>query len=1843
MDSPLRISASFPTADALLNFSATTLNSGDGSKKVVSPTKKQIFNLASSTINFQTQSLSIPSNFDITFPTSTVSYYRYVGFTLIGSGKIKAIFSSENASLSALSNPGSLFVSGGLPIGYVALRCTNALGYFKTADSSSDIIEASNIYRLAAGGGASSASGSGSAGGELADLMYYAAMRDSFSDIPDGTTTIDIAAGKTDALLHDVANELFKLNYDASKTLTGTGTAMALSAAVTQFTPKAGDILVFNNEAKKITTWTSFSNFVIESAFATNPSTSACNISQAIHTVDLNNFTAGGTGLSAASQFSGNIDEVMLGYADTTTLSDIIPDFGTAPVIAFTASSDNTSYTNTKVRQTSLSSSESVTLLPTSGTNLYLRFFANKTTGSGTVNLLSYKVFFQKQIGQTAGGTYYTAFARPTSSIAQNCTHSVVSGKSRFTFTFSFTRGLNSTEASGSILEVIANGQIVPRFTTGITNNAQAYFTEISDSIIEMDTDYSLAGANFQFKVQRMNIIDTNTQNTTRISENTTTISENTTTISSNTTRISALEALIPTLGTGGSGVGSVDIMSADQADSSKLTDYTQTGLELVTTPIVLHGTQSFRLQHATSIKSFKKVIAVDRKFRGKNHTLSLDVISSATSGNLNILFRDETNSANIGVSQSIATGSQAITATAVSTASLTGMSTATFNLLKVGMLITGLNIPVGTTIIALNSTTLTATMSAASTGTASGIRISNIITKKSFSFDIPNNCLSLSWTISSVVEVSTESYVDDIVIALTATALTSTSISQTTFNATDWTAYTPTFTGFGTPTAVEFEYRQNGQNYDIRGKFASGVSTAVEARISLPLAATSAGTGVIPSIQAAGFGGLSSAAASQFIPLIEPSVGYITLGTQSSGAGGLTKQNASTLISSGQSLSIFASVPIAGLTTSTTTSTTIPLTTAQLVQTPDSTLRLSLGNGYGSTNTKIKRFTNIISNIGSDIQYLDSATLGGSFIAATAGTYSFEYTDQFSGLNWLGLSLNTTTPTTSIFSIAAAEILAIASAQVTNAAATVTWTGYLNAGDVVRAHTDGATTGTVPASCQITISKQGSLKQLNPSSDAKITIPTHSLRFEGASALGSTDTAIVKFDTQAITQGDGFSIVNTAANGTVITMLKAGKLDISASLQKAISNTNIMITKNQTVRTALSTIASEIVVSSQSNNAVAEDINISGAIQVAIGDIIRVSSNTTPTADTSNVLNLLLTEASIPANFSNVLPQWSQSDSSVQLNTANGFGSTNTVIRRFSNTVDNFGTSVTYTDSATAGSSFLINEDGIYEISYTDNNTTASVIGLSRNSTQLTTAINSISVANRLAESSVNVNSVDNVCWTGYLTKNDIIRPHSTGVTAVDVTGTHFSISKVGKPNLTSVDVTPFVNMKTTDVEAIEFANSSTTFGSTATAVPVLSATKNTNLGVIQVISDGVNGTSFKALKDCEFKLTGSFESATASSTSKLFITKNATLLTTASADGVLTGSSVAVANGQTQIAITIKVLANDVIRIQRNNTNVTVIDTLFITATADNNATASPTQQVSSDTMTFAFKATAIDPNVDPIGTFNTYTYAANSGTAVISASAPTQTTASMNLNGINFFSRAPASATTTGNPARVDVFIGKGLKSKQVDSYAALAKATPITLDHFIPNTTTENGCYVVYSEITGILSIDAGVYYGAAFTNRTVGFDNAGNGYTNGYLVFNASKAPILTTIPAQQQVSFSANTSTTAATVTQNFIYTVVDHNILGGYSTITGKFTAPIAGKYHFTSISYAGATAYNPFLRKNGTNIAEGTISSNATPATVSHTLSLAAGDVIDIIPSGSATASGGAVLNIFSGFLIK
>lgn len=119
--------------------------------------------------------------------------------------------------------------------------------------------------------------------------------------------------------------------------------------------------------------------------------------------------------------------------------------------------------------------------------------------------------------------------------------------------------------------------------------------------------------------------------------------------------------------------------------------------------------------------------------------------------------------------------------------------------------------------------------------------------------------------------------------------------------------------------------------------------------------------------------------------------------------------------------------------------------------------------------------------------------------------------------------------------------------------------------------------------------------------------------------------------------------------------------------------------------------------------------------------------------------------------------------DSEVIVHTANGRGSTNTAIRRFTTTLSSVGTAITYADSATLGGSFTINENGIYSISYADTADGSSTyfIGVSVNSAQLTTAIESITAANRLIATETSLSVTAMCAATVKLSAGDVVRAH--------------------------------------------------------------------------------------------------------------------------------------------------------------------------------------------------------------------------------------------------------------------------------------------------------------------------------------------------------------------------------------------------------------------------------------------------------------------------------------------------
>lgn len=365
--------------------------------------------------------------------------------------------------------------------------------------------------------GASGSGGSGSGvGDDLGTLLFKASFTDGFDEGPTDTkSAVNTSAGFTDPTAYNAAKAMYTLNYDASKTIAaGTTTTNINLSANADFTVKIGDIVVNNGQARRITAVANQASFTTE-AFTTAPTlASQVTVSQAIYSKDLNNFAVDGLPISSA--FSTSINQILVTYEDTTAAGDNIFDANTVAVVGFSASSDNTNFTSVQIRPQFLNDTQLVKNLPTSSTSLYMRFFANKTSGSGTVNLLGYKTFLHKFQGAEDGTILNQAYARTDNSGTKINVSAVtvVGNKTRITTSWAYPVAVNSGTPNGSI-KVYVNGQKMPRYVDA-TVSVSGYYTEIDQNTIELDANYSYYNYEVEI-IQDVAVVDASDTNTTNV------------------------------------------------------------------------------------------------------------------------------------------------------------------------------------------------------------------------------------------------------------------------------------------------------------------------------------------------------------------------------------------------------------------------------------------------------------------------------------------------------------------------------------------------------------------------------------------------------------------------------------------------------------------------------------------------------------------------------------------------------------------------------------------------------------------------------------------------------------------------------------------------------------------------------------------------------------------------------------------------------------------------------------------------------------------------------------------------------------------------------------------------------------------------------------------------------------------------------------------------------------------------------------------------------------------------------------------------------------------------------
>jgi hypothetical protein len=132
-------------------------------------------------------------------------------------------------------------------------------------------------------------------------------------------------------------------------------------------------------------------------------------------------------------------------------------------------------------------------------------------------------------------------------------------------------------------------------------------------------------------------------------------------------------------------------------------------------------------------------------------------------------------------------------------------------------------------------------------------------------------------------------------------------------------------------------------------------------------------------------------------------------------------------------------------------------------------------------------------------------------------------------------------------------------------------------------------------------------------------------------------------------------------------------------------------------------------------------------------------------------------------------LPAAQRSEIRLDTSGSPAYGSTNTKIRNFTTVTKDTGTAKgTWTlvaTHATNGMSVTILQNGLYSIEYQDDFATAATLGLTRNSSQLTTNINGNTAANILAiQTAPAANYFARVTAVLELAVSDVIRAHTDG-----------------------------------------------------------------------------------------------------------------------------------------------------------------------------------------------------------------------------------------------------------------------------------------------------------------------------------------------------------------------------------------------------------------------------------------------------------------------------------------------
>jgi hypothetical protein len=400
-----------------------------------------------------------------------------------------------------------------------------------------------------------------------------------------------------------------------------------------------------------------------------------------------------------------------------------------------------------------------------------------------------------------------------------------------------------------------------------------------------------------------------------------------------------------------------------------------------------------------------------------------------------------------------------------------------------------------------------------------------------------------------------------------------------------DWTSYTPTFTGFGTVSGTAVQYRRVGDTLEVKGSVTTGTVTGTQAQMTLPSGlstdTTKIGTGFLIGKAAQA---TSSATLFSFGVLSSAST-YITWGQQGSTSSELTAGNGNAVFASATNLSFFFSLPVSGWSSNTVMSND---TDTRIV-----TAQVSLASNVAPGTNAILKFDTVTNDT-----HAAYSTSTGFYTVPVPGYYQVQFTTR--------LTSSAMTPYLAKNGTAFQSMLA----ATTNTASSTT-TVKCNAGDTLGIYANSTPTFEGGASPPTTFAS------FTRVSGPAVVAAAESVNFRyyASSTSLSGSLATINWTTKDYDSHNGMS------SGTY-TVPTPGKYHCNSQIKPAatfaLNNTVIIeLQKNGTVVTRNTVYAAAAVT----------DLNasISDDVSAVTGDTLRIqvsTSGTSPSVSASNFEN---------------------------------------------------------------------------------------------------------------------------------------------------------------------------------------------------------------------------------------------------------------------------------------------------------------------------------------------------------------------------------------------------------------------------------------------------------------------------------------------------------------------------------------------------------------------------------------------------------------------------------------------